>query len=56
LAWWTDETAWGSIQNTTSEPNKEALNISSEPVEEKSFISKFRDILAQAFAKVGITF
>jgi hypothetical protein len=53
LAWWTDETVRGSIQNTTCHSSEEALNLSSEMVEEKRFISRFCDTLARIFAKIG---
>ncbi len=59
LAWWTDETARGSLFEVTSTTGEEAVEGSEDFVEEKpvakgGFISWIRDLLTQAFAKIGL--
>ena len=59
LAWWTDEIAWGSTVEVTSTTGEEAVEVSEDFVVEKSvakggFISWIRDLLTQAFAKIGL--
>ncbi|MGB3943465.1 MAG: hypothetical protein WBK88_01580 [Methanothrix sp.] len=59
LAWWTDEIAWGSPVTESSLIGEEAVKGSEESAEERpvakgGFISWIRDLLTQAFAKIGL--
>lgn len=54
LAWWTDETAWGSRLAEVRPGVETQVNVSTDSVEDKGFISRILDRLMRAFGKVGL--
>ncbi len=59
LAWWTDEIAWGPPVEVAYATAEESVNGSDDsaddkPVAKGGFISWIRDLLTQAFAKIGL--